>query len=264
MPSKEYSGTIETVNFVFETEFKKLKQPFFKPIYLLHLVTRGEGKLIVDLNEYNLKKGSVYVTYPGSFYSIEAGDDFQYAYISFIGQGAEKLLEKLDFVKNNPVRKNCEHLIDLWLSSLRRLDEQNANILSEAILLYTLSFVNTGDDKILLNNKDNVFQGILDYLEKHYTEPEINLSRVSGIFNYTHKYLSYLFKKNMGVGFCSYINELRLNFAFTLIEDGKTNITKISEMSGFSDPLYFSKVFKKKYGISPSEAVKNKGNENSV
>lgn len=258
MPAKEYTDSIKAVNFVFETEFKKLRQPFFKSTYVLYLVTRGKGTLLFDGKNYNFDKGDIFFSFPATFFQIDASADFEFAYISFTGECVNTILESFGINEKNCVFHGFGHITEHWLSSLRRLDEFNANILTESVLLYTLSFFGNRGSKISFGDKDDLFAVILNYIEKHLTDSELNLRRISGIFAYSQKYFSHLFKNNVGVGFCEYVNEKRIKYALNLIDEGEQEVSVISEMSGFSDPLYFSKVFKKYTGFSPRSYIASK------
>jgi len=259
MPAKDYSASIKTVNFVYETELKKLRQPFFKPIFLLNLVTRGKGEIICDGISKKLDKGFLFFNFPGTFFEIKASSDFEFAYISFMGDDIDEFLERLGINNKNFVFEGFGSVSELWLGALRRLDDFNANILTESVLLYTLSFFGKNDEIIGLDSKSSLFSGVLDYIDKHITDSDMSLRKVSGIFAYSQKYFSYLFKENIGTGFCEYINEKRMERAKSLITDsGVTEVSRLSELCGFTDPLYFSKVFKKYIGASPSTYIKNK------
>ncbi len=256
MPQKKYDIGIKAVNFVLETELKKLKQPFFKPIFALNLVTRGEGQLIIGEESYELKRGSVFLIFPGTIFRLSCTDDFEYAYISFMGKGIEEILFDMEIDKSIKVYNGLEHLVGMWLESLRRIDEQNADILPVSVLLYTISYLTNGNASSLRQDSSDIAQNIVNYVTKHYDNPEISLRHVAGVFNYTQKYLSGLFKKKNGTGFCEYINNLRIKKAVTLIDGGLKEISMIAEKCGYSDSLYFSKVFKSKTGLPPTEYIK--------
>ena len=68
-------------------------------------------------------------------------------------------------------------------------------------------------------------------------------------------YLSHLFKQKMNVGFSEYLRTLRINYAITLFDNGLDSIKNVALLSGFSDPLYFSSVFKKTVGKSPKDYI---------
>jgi YesN/AraC family two-component response regulator len=94
---------------------------------------------------------------------------------------------------------------------------------------------------------------MVDYVNTHYRENNVTLRTVADIFSYTEKYLSHFFKNKMGVGFNEYLGELRLKYAYKLMADGVHSVSEIALKCGFSDPLYFSKFFKKKTGLAPTE-----------
>jgi AraC-like DNA-binding protein len=57
----------------------------------------------------------------------------------------------------------------------------------------------------------------------------------------------------MGVSYTDYLRSLRLKFAVSLFDRGLDSVKNVALLSGFTDPLYFSTVFKKHIGLSPKE-----------
>ncbi len=255
LPPKEISGNLKAVHFVYETEFPLQKQPFLRPIYYLHLVTSGTATMRVGDTVFDLKEGSLFFFFPGTFYFLDGDADFRYAYISFMGTGAPELLEQAGVRAEQPVFSGFSHLVELWLSSVVRVNHTNANILTESVLLYTLSYIPKDRDITDDKKSENLLHVIVDYVDTHYRESALTLRQVADIFAYTENYLSRFFKAKMGVGFNEYLNRLRLQYAVYLIGEGATSVSQIALQCGFSDPLYFSKVFKKKEGISPREYI---------
>lgn len=74
---------------------------------------------------------------------------------------------------------------------------------------------------------------------------------------YSKTYLSKIFLKNYGYTIKEYINNVKISEAKKLIREYKYNFTQISDMLCFSDPLYFSRVFRRVTGMSPSEYKKS-------
>ncbi len=244
---------LKVVHFVYETEFKKLRQPFLYPIYYMYLVVRGEGKLKLLNKEYRLGMGTLFFGFPGIPFEIEGSDDFTYMYLSFMGLRAHALFKERGLDTLNPTRHGFEGEIGFWKTAIRRIDRKNASVLSESVLLYTLSFIKGADDS-LENAKDyGVIEGVLDYINNHYTEPDISLKKVADIFAYTDKYLSHIFKTRMKINFSKYLTRLRVQRALELMGDGLHDVTEISNACGFRDPSYFSKVFKRMMGKTPLE-----------
>lgn len=85
-------------------------------------------------------------------------------------------------------------------------------------------------------------------------------------FPFSYDYLRKLFKKEMGVTPHRYLNDLRLNTAAKLLTEGyvgNANVAEVSRRCGFQEPLYFSRMFKKKFGLAPSYYEdRNKSDEN--
>jgi len=258
MPPKEYGGNIKTVRFVFETDFIRMPQPFIHPVYLLHIVTNGSGVLKLIDKQYRLEKGTLFFAFPGCPFEIEADDGFEYMYISFMGTSAAVLLNNLNITLELPVFDGYADLIDFWMSNIKRLNQLNSNILSESVLLYTLSFINNSPKSAeLLANSENTLSTIVEYVNSHYRDDDISLKKIAYVFSYTEKYLSSLFKKQMNVGFNNYLNDLRIQYAQELIEKGEKSVSSIASECGYSDAMYFSKVFKKRTGKTPSEYINN-------
>ena len=258
MPPKDHGGNIKTVRFVFETDFCKLPQPFIHPVYLLHIVTGGHGTMKLIDKQYDLGVGSLYFAFPGCPFEIEATDDFEYMYVSFMGTGAAVLMNNLGISLESPVYHGYVELISFWKDSIRRINQLNSNILSESVLLYTLSFINGESPETALKaNSENTLSTIVDYVNNHYCDGDISLKKIAYVFSYTEKYLSSLFKKQMNVGFNTYLNDLRIQYAQELIDKGEKSVSMIATKCGYSDAMYFSKVFKKRTGKTPSEYIKS-------
>ena len=74
IPAKKDGGVLKTVHFVYETEFKKMNQPFMNPIYYLYLVTKGDATLKISGREYLLGVGSIFYAFPATEYQIIGSD----------------------------------------------------------------------------------------------------------------------------------------------------------------------------------------------
>lgn len=92
----------------------------------------------------------------------------------------------------------------------------------------------------------------LEYMETNYMH-RLTLSSISANVNLSSSYLCRIFKSEVGTSITNYLNNLRVRKAATLIKENTLSMKEISSMVGIDDQLYFSRLFKKCMGISPSE-----------
>lgn len=93
---------------------------------------------------------------------------------------------------------------------------------------------------------------LLDYIDEHYGEP-LTLSSLSRHFHFNPSYLSSYFSTHNDEGFSEYLNRIRITKAMELLCSDGLSISEIGSRVGYSDPSYFTKVFKKQTGLSPRE-----------
>ena len=94
-----------------------------------------------------------------------------------------------------------------------------------------------------------------DMILESYADPYFDLEKSIRAIPLHYDYLRKLFKKEMGRSPLEYLTDLRMNRARELLLDGtrKLPIAEVAEACGFSDALYFSRVFKKRFGSSPTQ-----------
>lgn len=92
----------------------------------------------------------------------------------------------------------------------------------------------------------------ISYIKTHY-QHKISLPSISEHVGLSSGYLCYIFKKETGLSINTYINQLRMNKAGELLMDKNSYIKEVAAAVGIEDQLYFSRLFKRYYGITPSE-----------
>ncbi len=101
---------------------------------------------------------------------------------------------------------------------------------------------------------------IVQYVDGHYKE-HLSLELLASRFNLSLSHLSRQFKTETGTSFSKYLTAKRIAYAAYLLEYTQLSMTEISEMTGWQDVFYFSKVFKKSCGVSPMGYRKEKQRE---
>lgn len=99
-----------------------------------------------------------------------------------------------------------------------------------------------------------IVQEIENHIIRHYADPAYALDEYLKSLPYNYDYLRKLFQKELGMTPHKFLNDRRLQTAASMLRsqynDG--NVTEVAHQCGFREPLYFSRMFKKKYGLSPS------------
>lgn len=239
-----------TTNFVYEKRVPRSGENVTSSSHILYLVFGGEGLYRCSGQCHRIRTGSLFFSFSGLTYSIENTDGLHYCYISFHGDRAEDLFRRFGVTPRNCVFENMEGLLPHWQNSLTQANEENSDLLTESLLLYTFSKLQK------TTQKDDVISFMLTYLDNHFTDCALTLSEVAQAAGYNEKYLSHLFKKQVGTSFSEYLRQLRIRYAVMLIENGVTSVKNVAFLSGFSDPLYFSKVFTTMVGVSPSSTAR--------
>lgn len=98
----------------------------------------------------------------------------------------------------------------------------------------------------------NLVHRCLDYVEFHYME-HFSLNDLAKEFSVNSTHLSSVFKKETKINLVQYVQTVRLRRAITLLNSTRLSIQEIADQCGFQDVNYFTRVFKKKYGVSPRE-----------
>ncbi len=257
VPPEKYYDNINTVNFVYETIVPHRNSIIMSSYYVAYLTVKGSASFTVEDREYSVKEGDVFFTFPSTPFSLKPCDNnLEYIYISFLGIRAGKILEQLKINPMNCVFSDYYDLIPFWFSSISIATQNNLVMVSESVLLYTFSLISNRTEILReLPKESDVFLKIKKYIDDNYTSIDMSLQTLSRVFGYSEKYLSNCLKNFLGVGFSQYLKTLRIKHACSLMNDGYSNIKYIAYMSGYGDPLYFSKVFKKSLSKLPREYI---------
>lgn len=111
-------------------------------------------------------------------------------------------------------------------------------------------------------NTENI-SNIIDYMQAHFTE-SISIIDVAAHFQLDRRKLTYLFEKEIGMSPNHYLAELRMREAKFLLRTSNLPIAQIAEKVGYLDNFYFSRIFKKQNGFSPSEFRRHMREEQQV
>ncbi|MBE6541656.1 MAG: helix-turn-helix transcriptional regulator [Ruminococcaceae bacterium] len=239
--------------FIYETMPQRLENPRTYPAFCCCLMTQGTASLETEYGSYPVIAGDVFFTFPASQFSIVNCSQAQYLYIAFVGSKATEFLESVGVSRKNPVRSGFSELNNTWFYGILKASSTSLPLLAKGLLLYTASFLSDSQKNDKGGEKISVASQIRSDIDCCYANTELSLEYLCDLHSYNSKYVSRKFKEEMGVSFSEYLESCRIHHACNLLASTSRPINEIASAVGYKDSMYFSKVFKKRNGISPSE-----------
>ncbi len=228
-----------------------------KDYYILYM-TEGEMFMEIDNKKLCISEGQLIIIKPGTLYSYYGvtGKKVQYLWIHFSGNEAKNTVFNfnlmLNTVMNIGVRQKLfecwRHIFYEFLKNDEFFSESSCCILKQILIMFS-RYANS-------NNKKQQFLKSLFYIHEHF-EADICIRDLSELENLSETHFRSEFKKSFGVSPKEYVINLRIETACMLLSESDICISEAARLVGYADPYYFSRIFKKKTGISPLQ-YKNK------
>ena len=234
--------------------------PAVRPNYLIHLILEGKGKYIVDNNRYELEAGQGFLIEPEiqTFYEADKENPWTYLWIGFAGTRAKEYLEEIG-LGNGRKTFCCSHLPELKLMLVNILKRNTYSLENEFLrqsFLYSFFAVLARDIEIRNapeNATENVYiRRAVEYIQNNYPNG-IHVSDIAAYVGVSRGYLHTLFTKNIELSPQEYLINYRITRSKELLSVTELPIEGIAQSCGYMDTLAFSKLFKNKTGITPSQ-----------
>ena len=103
------------------------------------------------------------------------------------------------------------------------------------------------------NKNRSILKTAVDFIDEHYMDEDISLNTAANVANVSSNHFSALFSQNMGQTFIEYLTTLRMNKAKELLRCTGMRSSEVAGEVGYKDAHYFSYLFKKTQGMTPSE-----------
>jgi len=229
--------------------------PGVRANYLIHYVIYGKGVYYCGPNKFLLQKGQIFVVFPGTVikYQADENEPWHYTWVTFGGEEVKEVFSQLGITHRNPVfsTNNGQEILDVLRSmpSERSADMQS-NLIFTARMYEFLS--------LLLENKHAPGSGensylttAKQYIKAHYFE-DLTVEQVAAHIGMSRKYLFAIFKRALNISPKDYIINYRMERAAAFLKDENLSVGNVAYSVGYKDQMTFSKMFKRKMGISPS------------
>lgn len=238
--------------------------PYMRENYVLHIVRGGCGVLRKNDKTYNIKQGQAFLIFPGetTFYQADLRNPWNYMWVGFHGFKAESMLLHAGFTRENPV---------ITIKDMARLSSVMKDLLSSLDLTYSADLSRTGSlyrlMALLAENHEREEEGThrgertqdYQYVERAVElitgsyRSHLKVEDIAREIGISRNYLSSIFKREMGVSPQEFLIDFRLEVAAMLLQNSKEPVNAVASEVGYSDPLSFSKAFRRKYKMSPTE-----------
>ena len=243
-------------------------------------VFSGRGKISTNNTATKIvEKGDFYFSHPKEIHSIVSDPSNPLRYFFFAFNFSEQsqfapLLEECKRITLSETNRKF-HSSSLALHFNNLLSEIRSNSsCGNLILEYEIKLAFMKIFQIIKSERVTDYQppknnssqilcfNLLNYIDINFTTIE-NASSLSNVFGYNYSYLSRCFKKIIGTSISTYISDKKLNLAMELLEKKETTVTEVADTLNYSSIYAFSRAFKARYNISPSE-YKQKCKQNDL
>lgn len=221
--------------------------------YLMYLI---KGKMNIELggNKNVISAGQFLIIKAGTkyFYQSDEGEALCYLWLHFTGSRAEALLKEYSIETNRLEYAGIRgELLSLWKRMFREfiINDKYFEKASSALLNEILTELSRGVNRI--DKKESILKSVV-YIHENYSK-ELSVSMLAEMEELSESYYRYCFKNVTGVTPMQYIIDRRMDAAASMLEKSGMKLNEISEAVGYTDAYYFSRLFKKKFGISPGK-----------
>ena len=230
--------------------------------YHCHIIFSGKGKVSVNNEVKELHSGQIFVTKPGedTWYVPDDVDPWSYCWMSFGGNKAEDYCKEAGF-EAGVNHLDCHVELQRFTELVQRmLDYSELNVANElmrlGILMEFISFVIRSGVYLKQNyrnvreySSDVYVEYALDYIHGNYSD--ITVNEIANHIGIHRSYLTNIFKKKTGQSPQEYLLQYRMNRAKKMLEETDMAVQEIARRVGYDNPLTFSKMYKKVFGVSP-------------
>lgn len=231
--------------------------PIVRGKFILHYVVDGRGKLCMHGKEYVMQGGEVFVIYPQepAYYEADEANPWRYLWVIFDGPKAEEILRSIGITEEQPILYPGERSTEL-LAAMEKLlyecEQEYQTVGNMYAVLQAMSDQTLIQQKPKLPPQQNYIDKIKRYIEYRYAE-DVKVSELAEHCGLNRSYMTKCFTEDTGISPKEYLMQYRMKKAKALLKNSELPISNVAYAVGYSDPLAFSKMFRKREGVSPLE-----------
>lgn len=232
--------------------------PALRSGYLIHYVLNGSGYYRTGGRTWRLGEGDAFLICPDEliYYEADKKDPWTYTWIGFQGVKVQEYLNRTSLLTTPVFHYDHDDRIRLCHEKMFEANQLSVNrdlimnsILYEYLFLLVRKFPK---EQVSTRERQAVYiEEALRHLESGYGQ-EISIQAIADDLGLDRSYLHRIFKAATGSSLQEYLLDLRIRKACDLLLQTDLPVSVIALSVSYEDTLYFSRLFKKKKGVSPS------------
>lgn len=220
---------------------------------VLGCVLNGQGRITVDCdNYYSPKQGDVFILPKGHYHEVSVDpmqkEQWTYIWFNIHGDFSDELLRTYKIPESGVVSNaSVERLFKkaIQLAQLKSVQEMHLEL---PVIFHQIVL---GLSNVKCSPYSAQVQKIKYWLDNCIQDP-FDSNKLSKQIGLSFKQINRLFKREFDKTVYDYVLHQKIDLAKTMLQDSKFNISEICYQLGYTDPHYFSNLFKKKTGFSPT------------
>ena len=240
----------------------------YHPDYEIYCLTEGRCRYFIHDKTYALTAGDIVMIPPGRIHKgmYETPQHSRLLFNcteDYIPPSVIPLMEQIVHFPNNPdTAQPVARIYQKLREAVLYPDAFSEDTIRCGVMQLLLLIAKASSHNKPLSVSGPIAEQAIVHIRNHYMNP-ITLTDTARYCAVSPEHLSRVFKKETGFGFNEYLNLYRLKKAESLLKSGQGHsVSRVALQCGFSDSNYFSKMYKKTYGIAPSQVKKRTEQEN--
>ena len=240
-----------------KAKFHYRERQYGCPDNILIYCVGGKGHYQTETENFTLKANHFMLLPAGKFHIYQADfhDPWSIYWVHFSGELLHELngwLETEKYIKPTPIDYD-KKIVEQWVEMYAALNNgfSAKNLAYANLCLYKfLTFFFCQRDSIPNLNEENQIGESIAYMKSNI-EKTLSVEELAQLYNYSCSHYSTLFRNKTGLAPIEYFIKLKIHFACQLLNQSSLKINEIAGKVGYTDSLYFSRLFKKVTGKSP-------------
>lgn len=235
--------------------------------HILQFIVRGEGQYFIKNNIYDLNENTLFYLPPNAplKYQRKKINPYKYFWITLQGKNVIRLLQSFGITTDNPVKHFQTNDLFPLFSALESMELTQYKLKAICFDIFNYLQTQSENQKTFINvlTREDLSERLKNYIHANFSNPNLSILEMANTLGISETQLYRLSISTLGVSAKKYLLSYRMKHAVKLLQLGY-NATDTSAHCGFADLYYFSKEFKKKYGIPPSQYKKSKSPKKKI